>query len=71
MTLAEQDQIGRELIDISKRLNKLESTIEKLMASRAIHMDSVGTKTPKTHSTWCGECQLDADMRVICVCGKR
>ena len=49
MTLAEQDQLGRELIDISKRLNKLESTIERLMASRAIHMDSVGT--PKAIQT--------------------
>ena len=46
MTLAEQDQLGRELTDIKKRLDKLDRTIEKLTATRAILMDAVGSPTP-------------------------
>lgn len=49
MTLAEQDQLGRELTDINKRLNKLETFIDKLVASGAVRMDSVGT--PKAIQT--------------------
>lgn len=59
MTLAEQDQLGRELTDINKRLAKLEGTIEKLLASRAIHMDSVGT--PKASG---GNFEVERDPRL-------
>lgn len=45
MTMAEQDELGRELTDVRKRLDRMERQIERLTETRAIHsMDPVGTR---------------------------